>query len=120
MDAITGYISAHPAVLVISVIFIIILILHFIFKNLIRLALIMLFILLAAFGYYYLKDADKMPEKIEKSINMMKSGINEIVNTSKSFGKDSKKLFKESKKMPGEVGKLLKETDKQVDKEMKK
>ena len=120
MDAITGYISAHPAVLVMIVIFIIILILHFIFKNLIKLALIMLFILLAATGYYYFKDPDKMPEKIEKSINMMKSGINEIVDTSKSFSKDTKKLFKESKEMPGEVGKLLKDTDKQVDKEFKK
>ena len=116
MDAITGYISAHPAVLVIIVISIIILILHFIFKNLIRLALIMLFILLAASGYYYFKDPEKMPEKIEKSINMMKSGINEIVDTSKSFSKDTKKLFKESKDMPGEVGKLLKETDKELKK----
>jgi hypothetical protein len=80
----------------------------------------MLFVLLAASGYYYFKDPDKMPEKIEKSINMMKSGINEIVDTSKNFRKDSKELFKESKKMPGEVGKLLKETDKQVDKEIKK
>ena len=119
MDAITGYISAHPAVLVIIVIFIIVLILHFIFKNLIRLALIMLFILLAAFGYYYFKDPDKMPEKIEKSINMMKSGINEIVDTSKNFRKDTKELFKESKEMPGEVNKLLKDTDKEW-KRMKK
>ena len=116
MDAITGYISAHPAVLVIIVISIIILILHFIFKNLIRLALIMLFILLAASGYYYFKDPDKMPEKIEKSINMMKSGINEIVDKGTSFRNDTKKLFKESKDMPGEVGKLLKETDKELEK----
>ena len=120
MDAITGYISSHPAVIVIIVIFIIILILHFIFKNLIKLVLIMLFILLAASGFYYFKDPDKMPEKIEKSINMMKSGINEIVDTTKNFRKDSKKLFKESKEMPGEVGKLLKEADKQVEKEVKK
>ena len=116
MDAITGYISAHPAVLVIIVIFIIILFLHFLFKNLIRLALIMLFILLAASGFYYFKDPDKMPEKIEKSINMMKAGINEIVDKSKSFGKDSKELYKESKEIPGDVNKLLKETNKDVKK----
>jgi hypothetical protein len=116
MDAITDYISAHPAVLVIIVISIIILILHFIFKNLIRLALIMLFILLAASGYYYFKDPEKMPEKIEKSISMMKSGINEIVDKATNFRNDTKKLFKESKDMPGEVGKLLKETDKELKK----
>ena len=116
MDAITGYISAHPSALVVIVIFIIILILHFIFKNLIRLLLILLLILLAASGYYYFKDPNKMPEKIEKSIDAMKSGINEIVDKSKSFSKDTKKLFKESKEMPGEVGKLLKNSDKELKK----
>jgi hypothetical protein len=120
MDAITGYLSAHPAVLVIIVIFLIMLILHFIFKSLIKMALIMLFVLLAASGYYYFKDPDNMPEKIVKSINLMKAGINEIVDKSKNFSKDSKRLFKESKEMPGEVGKLLRDANKQVDKEVKK
>jgi hypothetical protein len=83
-------------------------------------ALILLFIFLAASGYYYFKDPNKMPKKIEKSINMMKSSINEIVDTNKSFRKDSKKLFKESKEMPGDVVKLIKDSDKQVDKEFKK
>jgi uncharacterized membrane protein YgaE (UPF0421/DUF939 family) len=116
MDTITGYLSAHPTVFVIVVISLIVLILHFIFKNLFRLTLIMLFILLAAFGYFYFQNPEKMTEKIEKSINMMKSGISEIVNSSKSFRKDSKELFKESKKMPGEVGKLLKETENKLKK----
>lgn len=116
MDAITGYLSAHPTVFVIIVISLIVLILHFIFKNLFRLALIMLFILLAAFGYYYFQDPEKMTEKIEKSINMMKSGISEMKNSSKNFRKDTKELFKESKEMPREVGKLLKETDKELKK----
>ena len=116
MDAITGYISAHPSALVVIVIFIIILILHFIFKNLIRLLLILLLILLAASGYYYFKDPNKMPEKIDKSIDMMKSGINEIVDTSKSFFKDSKDLYKKSKEMPGDVNKLLKNSDKELKK----
>jgi len=120
MDAITGYISAHPAVLVIIVIFVIILILHFIFKNLIRMALILVFILLAASGYYYFKDPDKMPEKIEKSIEMMKAGINEIIDTSKGFRKDSKELLKKSGEIPGDVNKLIKDSDKEVDKEIKK
>ena len=120
MNAITGYISAHPSVLVIIVIFIIILILHFIFKNLIRMLLILLIVLLAASGYYYFKDPDKMPEKIEKSINMMKSGINEIVDKSKSFRKDSKELFKKTKEVPGDVNKLIKDSDKDLDKEVKK
>jgi cell shape-determining protein MreC len=111
MDAITGYISAHPGVLIMIVVFIIILILHFVFKSLIKLALIMLLILLAASGYYYLKDPDKMPEKIDKSINMMKSGFNEIVDKSKGFFKDTKELYKESKEVPSDFNKMLKESE---------
>jgi len=61
MDVITGYISAHPSVLVIGVILIIILLMTFIFKSLIKLVLVMLFVLLAAFGYYYFTDPAKMP-----------------------------------------------------------
>ena len=116
MDAITGYISAHPAVLIMIVVFIIILILHFIFKNLIKLVLIMLIVLLAAFGYYYFKDPDKTPERIEKSIELMKSGANEVVDKSKNFYKDSKEIFKKSKEIPGDINQLLKESDKELKK----
>ena len=120
MDAITGYISAHPGVLIMIVVFIIILILHFVFKSLFKLALILLIVLLAASGYYYFKDPDKMPEKIEKSIDMMKSGFNEIVDKSKGFFKDTNELYKKGKEVPGDVNKLLKDSDKDVDKEFKK
>jgi hypothetical protein len=61
-----------------------------------------------------------MPEKVEKSISIMKAGINEIIQTGQNFRKDSKKLLKEGREMPGEVGGLLKEADKQVKKEVKK
>ncbi|KQC09413.1 MAG: hypothetical protein APR62_02470 [Smithella sp. SDB] len=111
MDAVTGYISAHPGVLVVIVVFIIMLMLHFIFKSFIKLALILLIILLALSGYYYLQDPDKMPEKINQSINMLKSGMSEIVNKSKGFFKDSKELYKESKEVPGDFNRMLKESE---------
>jgi hypothetical protein len=120
MDTIISYISAHPAVLVISVILIIILLLHFIFKSLIKLVLVMLFIVLAAFGYYSFTDPAKMPEKVKESVEMMKSGINEIADKSKSFFTDSKDLFKKTKNAPGDVNKLLKASDKEVEKDLKK
>lgn len=116
MDAITGYISAHPGVLVMIVVFIIILIAHFIFKSLIKSVLIFLLLLLALSGYYYLKDPGKMPEKIDQSINLLKSGVSEIVDKSKSFFKDTKELYKESKNVPGDVNKMLKESDQKAGK----
>jgi hypothetical protein len=120
MDAITGYLSTHPAVLVIGVIFIAILILHFIFKNLAKLVLIMFFILLAAFGYDYLKDPDKVSEKIKKSVEIVKSGISDIKEKRKTIYKDTKELYNKGKEVPGDINKLLKESDKDADKEFKK
>jgi ABC-type multidrug transport system fused ATPase/permease subunit len=116
MDAITGYIDAHPAVLIMIVLFVVILILYFIFTKFIKLVLLLLFILLAAGGYYYFKDPAKMPEKIKKSVDMMKSGINEVVDKSTSFYRDTKELYKKSKEVPGDVNKLLKDSNEKAGK----
>ncbi len=81
--------------------------------------LIILFIVLAAFGYYYFKDPSTMPEKVKESIETMRSGINEIKDKSKSFYKDSKDLYKKTKEAPGDVNKLLKDSEKETEKEYK-
>ncbi|PKN06368.1 MAG: hypothetical protein CVU72_04835 [Deltaproteobacteria bacterium HGW-Deltaproteobacteria-7] len=120
MDAITGYISAHPAALVIGVIFIIIFLLHFIFKSLIKLVLIMLLVLGIAFGYYYFQDPAKVPENVKETMEIIKSGANDMVEKSKTFFSDSKKLYKETKEGSGDVNKLLNESGKEVEKEFKK
>jgi apolipoprotein N-acyltransferase len=117
MDVITGYISAHPSVLVIGVILIIILLMTFIFKSLIKLVLVMLFVLLAAFGYYYFTDPAKMPEKVKDSVEIMKAGVQELKDKSKSFVTDSKELFKKTKEATGNLNKLLKDSNKEAEKE---
>jgi cell shape-determining protein MreC len=120
MDVITGYISAHPSVLVVCVILIIIILMTFIFKSLIKLVLIMLFVLLAASGYYYFTDPAKMPEKVKESVETMKAGVHELADKSKSFYKDSKELYKKTKEVPGDVNKLIKDSDKETEKEYEK
>ena len=120
MDAITGYLSAHPIVFVIGVIFIIILILHFIFKNLIKLVLIMFFVLLVAFGHDYFKDPATISKIMKESVEMGKSIISGVADKSKSIYKDSKDLYKKGKEAPGDINKLLKDSNKEVNKEVKK
>jgi hypothetical protein len=120
MDVITGYLSAHPIVFVIGVIFIIVLILHFIFKNLIKLVLIIFVVLLVAFGHDYFKDPATISKKIKESVEMGKSVISDLADKSKSIYKDSKELYKEGKEAPGDINKLLKDSNKEVDKEVKK
>jgi len=117
MDVITGYISAHPSVLVIGVILIAILLITFMFKSLIKLFLILLFVVLAASGYYYFTDPGKMPEKVKDSVELMKAGVQELKDKSKSFVTDSKELFKKTKEAPGNLNKLLKDSDKETEKE---
>ena len=111
MSSITEYLSAHPAIIMLVVIFIIILILYFVFKQFIKLALIMLMIVLAVAGYFYFKDPDRMAERIQLTVDTIKSGTNEIVEKSKSFFTDLKELVSKTKEVPGEVNKLLKAAD---------
>jgi hypothetical protein len=80
----------------------------------------MLFILLAAFSYYFFKDPDKMPEKVQESIEMMKSGVNDLEDKGKNLFTDSKDLYKKTKEAPKELNRLLKQSDKEVDKDFKK
>jgi hypothetical protein len=82
--------------------------------------LITLFILLAAFGYYYFKDPGTMPDKVKESVETVKAGINELTDKSKSFYRDSKDLFKKTKEAPGDVNKLLKDSNKETEKEYSK
>ena len=110
MDAITGYIAEHPAMLIMIIVFVIMFILYFVFKKLVKLTLVVLFILLAVAGYYYFKDPNKTSEKIKNTIDTVNAGINEVVDKSKNLYKDSKALYEKSKEVPGDVNKLLKDS----------
>jgi predicted neutral ceramidase superfamily lipid hydrolase len=111
MDTITGYLSAHPAVLTMIVILAVIIILYFVLKQFIKLALVLLLIALAAAAYYYFQDPKKMTENVSKSIEAVRSGTGTVVEKSKSMYNDSKKLIDKTTKMPGEINKLLKSSE---------
>jgi c-di-AMP phosphodiesterase-like protein len=111
MDAITGYIAEHPAMLIMIIVFVIIFILYFVFKKLLKLTLVILFILLAVAGYYYFKDPNKTWEKIKNTSDAVNAGINEVVDKSKNLYKDTKALYEKSKEIPGDINKLLKDPD---------
>jgi hypothetical protein len=103
MEEITGYLTAHPAVFKMMVIFALVIIAYFIFKQFLKLSLILLLIVLAIAGYHYFKNPQKMSENVQKSIDTVKSGVEK----SKSFYHDSKKLIDKAKDMPGDVDKLI-------------
>ncbi|HON58341.1 MAG TPA: hypothetical protein P5040_06495 [Smithella sp.] len=116
MDAVVSYFSAHPMVLAIGIFLIVIFVLNFIFKSLFKLILVVLAILIATIGYYYITDPQKIPQPIQGVAEAVKSGVDDFVDKSKSFYEDSKNLYKKGKEAPGDVNKLLKKSEEEVGK----
>jgi Ca2+/Na+ antiporter len=116
MDTIVNYISAHPSVITMFVIFVVIVILYFIFKQFIKLLLVALVILMAVSGYYYLKEPDKTAERIKQSIDTFQAGTDEITDKWKNFYRDTKELFNEAKKVPGDINRLLQDSNEKAGK----
>jgi hypothetical protein len=67
-------------------------------------------------GIYFFKDPQKMPEKVKASVDLMKSGADEIGDKTSNFFRDSKMLFEKIKKMPGQINKLLKDSKEEAGK----
>ena len=107
MHSIMDYLASRPLA-VMAVAFVALLILYFIFKQLIKLALLLLLIAMAVGGYYYFKDPAKAPENIrqtlretrEKSAQLLEKGqqtylTNEGVSTVKIADYTFSKAFLE-------------------------
>jgi len=120
MDAFTGYISAHPTVLVIGIVLIVIIVLNFIFKSMLKLLVGLLIVAIVAFGYFYLKNPNDMPDSAGQPVKIMKSSINQIRDKSKGFVEEGRDLYKKTKNAPKDVGKMLDSSKKDLDKEFKK
>lgn len=108
MDVITGYLTANPALFKTIVIFVLIVIAYFIFKQFLKLSLVLLLIVLAVAGYYYFQDPKKMSAKFKESIDTVQSGSDQVIKKSKSIYNDSQELIDQTKKVPEDVNKFFK------------
>jgi hypothetical protein len=107
MDAITGFLTANPTAFKVMIIFVLIIVAYFIFKQFLKLSLVLLLIVLAGAGYHYFNNPQNMSEDVQKSISTVKSGVEK----GKSFYKDSKELIDKTKKVPGDINKLFKSAE---------
>lgn len=96
MEAITGFFTAHPMVFNVVVIVFVIVVAYLIFKQFLKLSLVLLLIALAGAGYHYYNKPQNISGDVQKV---------------KNFYKDSKKLANKATSLPGEVNKLLKDAD---------
>jgi len=112
MEAITGFITEHPSLLIMLLIFFTIILLYFIFKKLIKLILILFLVIFAVGGFFIIKD----PNNIQKTIDLFNSGMTELKEKSTGMYEDLKELFYKGKEMPGNINEMLEDSKEQVSK----
>jgi hypothetical protein len=83
--------SAHPIV-VIAIILVGLLALYFLFRQLLKLALLSLLIVLAVGGYFYFKDPDQMPRNMMETLEKAKTETGRAVETGKEAYFKGKKV----------------------------
>lgn len=101
MEAINGFFTANPIIFKVMIIIVLIVAAYLIFKQFLKLSLVLFLVALAGAGYYYYNNPQKMSEYAQKF---------------KSFYKDSKELANKTAKVPGDINKLLKDADNKADK----
>ncbi|MRR17174.1 MAG: hypothetical protein EG826_12035 [Deltaproteobacteria bacterium] len=107
MDSVSSYFSANPAVFTLIVVCAAVLMLFFIFKKLLKLTIVFVFVVLLAVGVYFFKDPSSMPDKIKQSVEDFKSGGEQIGDKFASLFEDTKKLAGKAKEVPKDLNKML-------------
>ena len=96
MEAVTHYLSGHPVAIVL-LIAVCIIILYFIFKQLVKMAILFALILMAMAGYFYFKGTKSVREAYEKT----KVQTQEVVETGKGVYQKGKDIYEKGKKITG-------------------
>ena len=115
MDNLIQNLSAHPMI-IIAVIFVGLLIVYFLFKQLLKLALLFLLILLAVGGYFYFKDPRKMPQNMMETLEKAKTETGKAVEKGKEAYSKGKAIAEKGKKLTEGMDNLLIGKDKKADK----
>ena len=117
MDNLIQNLSVHPMI-IIAVIFVGLLIVYFLFKQLLKLALLFLLILLAVGGYFYFKDPGKMPRNMMETLEKAKTETGKAVEKGKEAYSKGKAIAEKVKKLTEGMDNLLLGKDKKADKTM--
>jgi hypothetical protein len=101
MDTIVGFFTEHPNTFKIMVALFVITIAFFLLKQFIKLSFALLLIALAGAGYHYYHKPDNISDDIHKVKNLYK---------------DSKTIANKAASLPGEVNKLLTDSNDESEK----
>ncbi len=110
MHGISDYISSHPLAVMAGA-FVALLLLYFLFKQLIKLALVLILISLAVGGYYYFKDPQKAPENMLQTLRDTRIKAGKALETGKQAYQQGKVMYEKGKELTKEAGDLLKKNE---------
>jgi uncharacterized protein YpmB len=106
MDFFWNYFHTHQFA-VIAVITVALLTLYFLFKNLIKLALIFLIILVLVGSYFYLTAPKRSPEDITKALKQAKDQTEMAVEKGKNAYQTGKNAVEKGKQLTDDISKVL-------------
>ena len=115
MDNLLQNLSAHPMI-ILAVIFVGLLIVYFLFKQLIKLALLFLLILLALAGYFYFKDPEKMPQNMMETLEKARTETGKAVEKGKEAYSKGKAIAEKGRQLTEGMDNLLVGKDRKADK----
>ena len=107
MDHFWSYFHTHQ-IAVMAVVAIGLVTIYFLFKNLIKLALLFLIILILVGSYFYLTAPRKSPEDITKALMKAKDQTEMVVEKGKQAYEKGKAAVEKGKQISDDVGKALK------------
>lgn len=119
MDQIVANLSGHPAVLGI-VILLALLVLYFIFKKLVKMALLILLLLIALCGYFYFKDPKRMPENVMGTLEKAKAQTERMLEKGKDAYQTGKAVVEKGKQLTEEIGDLTGAGEKKTERKPEK
>jgi hypothetical protein len=106
MDDLMHYFSTHPLAIM-ALVFAVLLVAYFLFKQLIKMALLLVIVLLALGGYFHFKYPGHTWEHMKDTLQKARTGAGGMVEKGKEAYQAAAKLFKEAKELPGYMKKAL-------------
>jgi|WetSurMetagenome_2_1015567.scaffolds.fasta_scaffold193253_1 hypothetical protein len=96
MEGIVRAVTDHPLVAM-AICFSVLLILYFLFTNLIKLALILIIVAVAIGGYFYFKYPESRPTDFKDAVQKVRTGVCRAVNRGKEAYEKGKEMLDKGK-----------------------
>ncbi len=114
MEGVTHYLSAHPIALM-ALIFVCLILLYFLFKQLLKLALVVALVLLCMAGYFYFQGTKDVQALVHKT----KQQASEVIDTSKKVYEKGRDVYQKGREITDGIGRAVSDDGKDTDKPSK-